>query len=372
MLRKIDKPLLIVSTILFIVGLVMIFSASNVTSFMQQSRSTYYYFTRQLLIFIGTVIVCFVIIRFDTKFYGKISWVFMFIFTALLIFVLIYGKLTNQARSWIEIVPGFKIQPSEFMKVIGILWMSSYCTIIKKNENYKFFIPLLCLIVVMVTILIMLQPDFGTAFIYFIIMFLMFWALPLSKHFKKTVLIVLASIIGVGLLLLINNGVKVFLERQLERFDYFNPCSEEKFYDSGTQVCNSFIAFNNGGFLGKGLGNSTQKYLYLPEAYTDFIFAIIVEELGFLGGAVILIMLGFVLWRIFIIGKRAKTNENRIICYGVFIYILLHIVINLGGITGSIPLTGVPLPFLSYGGSFLMCLVVSLTLVQRVSIENNG
>ena len=158
-------------------------------------------------------------------------------------------------------------------------------------------------------------------------------------------------------------------DSRLNRLIYKEPCTRY-LSNSGYQVCNGYIAINNGGLLGKGLGNSTQKYLYLPEAYTDFIFAIVVEELGLIGGIGILILLFIILWRIFIIGKSAKNDASKLMCYGIFWYLLLHIIINLGGVMGLIPLTGVPLPFLSYGGSFTMCLVASLTIVQRISIES--
>ena len=157
--------------------------------------------------------------------------------------------------------------------------------------------------------------------------------------------------------------------RQISRFDFLNPCSEEKFYDTGNQVCNSYIAFNNGSLTGKGLGNSTQKYLYLPESHTDFIFAIIVEECGFLGAIIIMILYAILLYRIIDIGNNSSSSRGSIICYGVAIYIFLHIAINLLGIMGWLPLTGIPLPFLSYGGSFTLCLILSLSMVQRVAIE---
>ena len=160
--------------------------------------------------------------------------------------------------------------------------------------------------------------------------------------------------------------------RQIGRFtDFGRPCSEEKFYTGGNQVCNSEIAFNNGKITGKGLGNSTQKYLYLPESHTDFIFAIIVEETGFLGGAAVLISFLVIIFTIIRTGAKSNNFRGSMICYGVAIYIFLHIAINLGGVSGLIPLTGVPLPFLSYGGTFTLCLIAGLSLVQRVAIENN-
>lgn len=369
MLRKADKILLISSLILFLVGLIMVFSASNVTSFMQYQASPYHFFSRQLVFLIISLIGSLFILKFSTKTYGYISWIAIILLIGLLIIVLIYGTITNQARSWIELFAGIKIQPSEFVKVATIVWMAAYCTFNKKGTGFKSYI-LLFAIIGLITVLIMLQPDLGTASIFVLIVFFMFTSLDISKKVKRNILF---SVLGIGLVvivLLMNNGVQLFFERQLARFDYFNPCSEEKFYTAGTQVCNGFIAFNNGGLLGKGLGNSTQKYLYLPEAYTDFIFAIVVEELGLVGATLILLLMFIVLWRIFLIGKRSNTSHGRLMCYGIFWYILIHIIINLGGVTGIIPLTGVPLPFLSYGGSFLMCLVVSLTIVQRVAIES--
>ena len=148
-----------------------------------------------------------------------------------------------------------------------------------------------------------------------------------------------------------------------------NPCSEEKFYTTGNQVCNSYIAFNNGNMWGKGLGNSTQKYLYLPESHTDFIFAVVVEELGFFQSSLIIIGYFILLWRIIYIGNKSSSSRGSVMCYGVAIYIFLHMSINLLGIMGLLPLTGVPLPFLSYGGSFTISLILALTIVQRVAIE---
>ena len=368
MLKKMDKILLVTSIILLIIGLIMVFSASNVTSFMKYKTTPYHFFNRQLLFLVVSLIISVVMLFFSTKTYGYASWFIILALIGFLIVVLVYGKIVNQARSWINLFGGIKFQPSEFVKVATIVWMAFYCTN-KKRKGFKSYL-LLFAIIGLITVLIILQPDLGTATIYLMIVFLMFMSLDISKKVKRNIVI---SVIGVGalvLVLLMNNGVQIFFQRQLARFDYFNPCSEEKFYTTGTQLCNGFIAFNNGGLTGLGLGNSTQKYLYLPEAHTDFIFAIIVEELGLILSIGILLLMLVVLWRIFLISKRATTERGRLMCYGIFWYILLHIVINLGGVFGLIPLTGVPLPFLSYGGSFLMCLVVSLTIVQKVAIES--
>ena len=139
--------------------------------------------------------------------------------------------------------------------------------------------------------------------------------------------------------------------------------------DTGYQVCNGFIAIHNGGLFGAGLGNSTQKYLYLPEAHTDFIFPIIVEELGLLAGIAIILGYFYILYRILKLAKRADYMRSQIICYGTFIYILLHLLVNFLGILALVPLTGVPLPFLSYGGSFNFNVIVMMFVLQRISIE---
>ena len=369
MIKKMDKTLLIVSVLLLIIGLIMVFSASNVTSFMKFKTTPYYFFNRQLFLLIFSLIVSFVIIRFNSKTYGYASWLIIIGVIALLVAVLVSGKMVNQARSWINVF-GIQFQPSEVAKVACIVWVTSICTAKNKPalKTYLFMFAILGAIAV----LIMLQPDLGTTIIFLTIMFLMFMSLNISPKVKRNIIFIMLGLGVIVVLLLMNNGVQVFFERQLERFNFTNPCSEEKFYTTGNQLCNGYIAFNNGGLTGLGLGNSTQKYLYLPEAYTDFIFAITVEELGLISGIIILLMMLVVLWRVFVIGKHATTDRGKLMCYGIFWYILLHTVINLGGAMGLIPLTGVPLPFLSYGGTFLVCLVISLTIVQRIAIETKN
>ena len=369
MLKKLDKCLVICTIILLILGLVMIFSASNVTSFMKYAKSPYYYFIRQLVFLVASIILSFIILRINTKKYHYFSFLFMLIIMALLGGVLVYGKVTNSARSWFNLFGLITLQPSEFAKIVTIVWFSCYYGI-KNNckDLRKVIFPLV--IAFGVALLIALQPDLGTTLLYLGIVFMMYLVLPISKKIKRNSFFGLLIIVGVGLLLLLNNGVKILFDRQLERFNFLNPC--DRIYSTGNQVCNGYIAINNGGLLGLGLGNSTQKYLYLPEAYTDFIFAIIVEELGVLISLGILFLYFLILWRIFLIAKRSKTSRGSLLCYGVFWYILLHILINLGGLLGLMPLTGVPLPFLSYGGSYLMCLIASIAIVLRVDIENKG
>ena len=215
----------------------------------------------------------------------------------------------------------------------------------------------------MVAGLIFIQPDLGTTIIFCCIVGAIFLSVPISKEIKFKTSFISLGLLFFAIVVILGSGKGVLLERQLERFNFTNPCS--RILDDGNQVCNCYIAINNGGLTGVGLGNSTQKYLYLPEPYTDFIFAIIVEELGVITGVILILAYIFILYRILLIGRKCPNN-----CYGVAIYIFLHIAINLMGIMGIMPMTGVPLPFISYGGSFTTSLIIALTLVQRISFEN--
>ena len=188
---------------------------------------------------------------------------------------------------------------------------------------------------------------------------------------KKTKLVMVSfTLISVLILALVMSITgKGLSDSQKSRFNFKDPCTRYR-EKTGYQVCNGYIAINSGGLLGSGYGNSKQKYLYLPEAHTDFIFAIIIEEMGLLVGILIILSYFIMIWRILMIGKRAYNLQGSIICYGVATYLALHVMINLGGVLGVIPLTGVPLPFYSYGGSFMINLLICLALVQRVSVEN--
>lgn len=344
----------------------MVFSASNVTAYMSHEVSPYNYFIKQALFLVAGIILFLVMIKFTTKAYGMFSWGLLLIIIVSLLLLLIIGKSKNQAISWYDLGP-ISIQPSEFAKIVTIVWLARYYEKNKKMTSYgKSLFPLF--ICGTIALLVFLQPDLGTTIIYSVIVAVMFLAAPILKEIKtKTVFGILGLVVFAGVILL-GSGKSVLLERQVERFDFSNPC--DKLLTSGNQVCNCYIAINNGGLTGVGLGNSTQKYLYLPEPYTDFIFAIIVEELGVLFGIGIIILYMFLLYRILKIGRESPTNRGALLCYGIAVYIFLHIAINLMGIFGMMPMTGVPLPFMSYGGSFTICLIAALTIVQRVSVEN--
>ena len=364
--KHIDKSLLILSIILFIIGLIMVFSSSNVTAYMRYAASPYNYFIKQGIFLITGLILFFILIQFNTKFYGIVSNVLMIAVISSLFALLIVGRAKNNAISWFAIGP-FTIQPSEFAKVISIVWMANYYE--DKREKldsywYSLFPVFVC---GLIALLVFAQPDLGTTIIYSAIVAVLFFAQPIPKMIKlKLIILILGGVLLMGVVVL-GTGKSLILERQLARFNFTRPC--DRLLKDGNQVCNGYIAINNGGLWGKGLGNSTQKYLYLPEPYTDFIFAVMIEELGCVFGIAIILVYIYILYRVLLIGRKSPTNRGCAICYGVCTYIFLHIAVNLLGIMGLMPMTGVPLPFMSYGGSFTICLVAALTIVQRVSVE---
>ena len=364
--KYLDKPLLIISIILFVVGLIMVFSSSNVTAYMTHAASPYNYFIKQGAFLLVGLIFSLIMIKFNTKLYGILSWT-LFLGVGVSLFALLFiGKTKNQAISWYDLGL-FSFQPSEFIKVISIIWMAEYYEKNKDNLS-SYWVSLFPLFTCgIIAILIFVQPDLGTTIIYLVIVFAIFLAEPVPKSIKTKLIFGGVGAIVLATFALLSSGKQLILERQLERLNFTRPC--DRLLDTGNQVCNGYIAINNGGLTGKGLGNSTQKYLYLPEPYTDLIFTITVEELGSAIGVLIIILYMVVLYRVLAIGRKSYTNRGSTICYGVAVYIFCHIAVNLMGIFGLIPMTGVPLPFMSYGGSFTICLIAALTAVQRVSVE---
>ena len=369
-LSKIDIQLFIMVILYILLGLVMIYSASSVTAVVRYGYQPYHFFIRQAIFVIVSFLIGFLIVlRFPTRNYGALAWPLVFLLIGSLALLFVKGKIAGGAQSWFDL-KYFKIQPSEFAKSILVIFMAIYYNRLnlKKVKNiYAYFVPLGFAAIVIG--LVFMQPDLGSAAIIAGIVFLTFISIPvvqnnIMKFIKIFSVVVILLVIG-----FLYSGNDFLSSIQKGRLNFKNPCSRYT-ETTGYQVCNGFIAINNGGLFGVGLGNSTQKYLYLPESHTDFIFPIIVEELGLVTGIIIILGYAYILSRIL---KIAKTSENlrcSILAYGTFWYFTLHILVNLLGVLALIPLTGVPLPFLSYGGSFTVNAIIMIFVVERVNIEN--
>lgn len=367
-----DKVLLWSTVVMFIFGLLSIVSASSREAVVRYGSTLYHYFFRQLIMLLVGFGASIFIINFSTKSYKKYAVVGFIIINLLLLYLWLYGTAHKGAQNWLYI-PGFgSFQPSEFAKPIIIVCLSLlFDQFYQKLKNPKIkhwdIIGNVLLVGLFSAVIIFLQKDLGTMMIIVAIFGVMFLASPILKLEKIKTIGLLIVVAVVGMLGMYAIKGYILTDAQLARFNFFNPCT--RYETGGYQVCNGFIALNDGGLFGLGIGKSKQKYSYISEPHTDSIFAIIGEELGFARASLVFVAYILILYRILKLSETANTIRGKYICLGVAVYLFMHIFLNLGGILGVIPLTGVPLPFLSYGGSFTISFIVSLTLVQRVAIE---
>ena len=367
-----DKVLFFTTLILIIFGSLNIVTASSREAVVNADANMFYFFFKHVIILIISLIAFLIVLKIPTKNYKKWIPIIFIIVVGLNLFLILKGVATRGANNWINL--GFmKIQPSELAKPTLILTMSLMFSMYYKdlkNTKQKHDIVIWKIIGfgLIFPIIVFLQKDLGTAIILFGIFAVLFVFSPIStseKFKSSSISIVILIILLIARLSITGYILSGAQESRLNNF--FNPCS--KYEDTGYQVCNAFIAINNGGITGVGLGKSTQKYSYIPEPHTDMVFAIIAEENGVLICSLIFIAYLIIIYRILKLSMRTKDLKNKYICIGVATYIFLHILINLGGLFGLIPLTGVPLPFLSYGGSFTLSLIATLAVVQRIHIE---
>ena len=371
-IKKMDLLLLLTTIILTIIGIVAIYSASSVLTVLSQGVASNYYLRKQVMIILMATFISLIFV-FKIRLYRSkyIVYFVNFLIIAALIGLPYFGKNVNGAQSWYDL-GFFNFQPSEFSKTALIFFMATYYDrLIKQKEKvwYKYFIPVG--VGAIMAVLILKQPDLGGAIIITLLCLLTFASVPMSKLIKRKCSLILWGGVIFSCILLPIIGPKVISEYQLKRLNFWAPCTRYT-ESTGYQVCNGFIAIKNGGLSGLGFGNSTQKYLYLPEAHTDFIFPIICEEAGLIGAIVVLLLYALLLFSILRIALNASRVGDSIIAYGTFIYLTLHILINLLGVLALMPLTGVPLPLLSYGGSFNINVIILLFTCQRIAIDSKN
>ena len=222
-----------------------------------------------------------------------------------------------------------------------------------------------------IPIITVLQGDMGTALLTMTIsgVMLLFGPIPFKDTLKCVGGVLLVGIVGIACFIVITQG-KVLNNVQASRLTTFTqPC--KKYEETGYHICNCLIAINNGGLTGLGIGKSRQKYSYIPEAHTDSIFSIIVEEFGLVAGLAILACYFLLIARLILLSERTRNPRNKYILLGIAIYTFIHIVLNIGGLMAVLPLTGVPLPLISYGGSFTISYIAAIALALRIAAENN-
>jgi len=358
---KLDKWLFIDVTILMLFGLLMIYSSSSIWAEYKFSNSFHYVIYQGLFIFMGIFLILF-LSRVNPSFYYKNATKLLVIAIVLLILVLIpgIGSVRNGSRSWFGI-GSFGIQPSEFSKLALIIFTSKYLE--KSNKfikDYKKGVFPILIILLFVFGLIMLEPDFGTGMILVVsIIALLFVAGVNIKFF-----------IGLGFLGLLGIIVLIIIAPyRMDRITSFmNPWSDP--LGTGFQIIQSLYSIGPGGILGMGLFNSRQKHFYLPEPQTDFIFSIISEELGILGIIIVVTLFIILLYRSFKISLKCENKFNKYLSFGLTFQMIIQAILNLSVVIGLIPVTGVTLPFLSYGGSSLLISSISIGIILSISKSN--
>lgn len=388
--RGVDKSIYISVFILAVFGIIMIGSASigSVTSSEKTvTLAIKNMSTQTIYVFAGAMVMIFIARVFKTRYIDYPASMKLYFLGIILMAICRFWSDSKGSHGWIKFGGAFSIQPAEFMKIAMILIMGYFLTesdkafVVKgrfktaalKASFYKekffkcVFLPML-LVFITAVIGLFVQKDFGTTVILVGICFVCFIGTPRQyfKKYKKIVWIFIA--VCAGLLTII--GTTVLEPYQLKRiYSWLDPMSDP--FQASYQLVNSLIAFGNGGVFGLGFGNSTQKYGYIPESHNDFIGAIIYEELGIIGLALIIIPTVIIIFKLLKYSNEVKENKSRIILLGIASYFFLHLIINLGGVSGLIPMTGVPLLLISAGGSSTVSSLVAIGIAQAIIAKHN-
>lgn len=361
-LKNIDFPLLIVILLLAGFGLVMIYSSSSTLSYLNYD-TTNHFFIKQVQWLLLSIIFLLVTAFIPYQLYSKFSPLLILISIILLTFVLLpsIGVERNNSQRWIQLGP-LLFQPTELIKLFMLIYFASFYS--KKQDIINQFsrgvLPPL-LILAIVFILILQQPDLGSAAL---ILFAC-GIIVLSSGVKSRHLLMLGSI-GVSSVIYFALSSSYRLERMTS---FINPFIDPA--GDGYQLINSFIAIGTGGITGNGLGRSVQKLGFLPEAHTDFIMAVVLEELGLIGLLFVIGVYTFIMLRGIAIAKACKDIFPKLLAIGITFQIMLQVIFNLGAVSGLLPITGVPLPLISYGGSSTIVTMISFGILLQISAQNN-
>ncbi|RDU38972.1 stage V sporulation protein E [Neobacillus piezotolerans] len=353
-----DMILLAVTFALLAFGLIMVYSSSAIWAEFKFNDS--FFFAKRQVLFAGVGIgAMFFIMNINYLTWRTWAKVIVIVCFFLLLLVLVpgIGNVRNGSRSWIG-VGAFSIQPSEFMKLAMIAFLAKYLSERQKliTSFRKGLVPSLGLVFIAFA-LIMLQPDLGTGTVMVgTCLVMIFVAGGRILHFAGLMLLGAAGFAG----LIISAPYRI---KRITSF--LDPWSDPQ--DSGFQIIQSLFAIGPGGLFGLGLGESRQKFFYLPEPQTDFIFAILAEELGFIGGSLILLLFTLLLWRGIRIALGAPDLYGSFLAVGIISMVAIQVMINIGVVTGLMPVTGITLPFLSYGGSSLTLMLMAIGVLLNIS-----
>lgn len=361
MKKGFDYFLFILVILIALFGLIMIYSASSVWA-EYKFQDPFKFVKAQGLFFVVGVFLMFFLSKIDSKFYYKKANFILFGCFLLLVLVLIpgIGTIRNGSRSWFGI-GSFGIQPSEFAKIGLIIYVAKYLSNNNKNmrDIKKGVLPIMAVILVFFA-LIMLEPDFGTAMVIVLTLVVMIFVsgVKLSFFIKIGIL----GLIGIVALII------VAPYRMARIVSFLNPWTDP--LGSGFQIIQSLYAIGPGGLLGQGFMHSRQKHFYLPEPQTDFIFSIISEEFGFLGVLLVTSAFFFLFFHVLNISLKQSDLFSKYLSFGLAFGLIIQASLNLMVVVGIIPVTGVTLPFLSYGGSSLLVSMASIGIILSIARNN--
>ncbi|MTD38731.1 FtsW/RodA/SpoVE family cell cycle protein [Erwinia sp. CPCC 100877] len=370
-----DYSILIPYLMLSAIGLIMVYSSTS-TYLVSQGENPNGMIISQLQFWGLSLIAMFFIYKMRTAVFQNKGFIMfaIVVISALLLAVRFtsLGREINGARGWIQF-GGFSMQPAEYLKIMVIWYLAFILGGRQKyiDEEFKKAVFRPMLLVGFLILLVAIQPDLGNAAILTLLVIVMLLASGINYMYTYIFggLGIIGSI-GVIEALILTKGSFVPARYQYvyQRFAIFlDPFKDER--NAGHQLANSYYAISNGGWFGRGLGNSIQKKGFLPEAHSDFIFSITIEELGLLASLLILAILIFMIARIILVGVRSKKPFNSLMCIGIGAMLLLQVFINLGGLTGIIPLTGITFPFLSHGGNSLLIISIAIAFVLNISAD---
>ncbi len=356
--RAPDKIFIIIIAVIVVFGLMMLSSASAANAYAKFGNS-YYYFYHQLIGLGVGIAVFFALSKLNYHFWRKYAVALLFISVLLLLLVFIPGLSAHygKARSWINVF-GFSLQPSEFVKISFLIYLAAWLER-RKDKLHDFAQGIGPFVVVLlgISFLMLLQPDLGTLFIIATTSLIVYFAGG-GKMLHLLVIILLASL-SLALLVHVNSY-------QIDRF----KCMADPSFspnDICYQINQSLIAIGSGGWWGRGIGESRQKFMYLPEVVGDSIFAVIAEEVGFIFSVLLVFLYIFLFYRGILIAKNAPDDFGRLLTIGIVTWIAVQAVVNIGGMIGFMPMTGVPLPLISYGGSAMLASLAALGIVVNIS-----
>lgn len=365
--NQFDFILCITVILLLALGIIMVLSASA-PSALSTTGNSYTYVKKQLIFAIAGIFVMLFLSKVDYRFYKKYYWQIYFISWIILLLVLVpgLGYSVKGATRWIKI-GGFQFQPSELTKIGLIIFFAGYLTD-HKDELYdlkKGFIKPICFLIPPIGILFFVQNHLSVSLVICIItIVMMFIAGCRLKHFAVVGIVGISLIIGIfGFMQISGAGEGNF---RLDRIStYFDPWADAQ--GTGYQTVQSLYAIGSGGMFGLGLGNSKQKYLYIPEPHNDFIFSILAEELGFSGCIIVIILFAIFIWRGILIAMRATDMYGTLVAVGITTLVAVQAIINIAVVTATVPTTGMSLPFFSYGGTALLLLLANVGILLNIS-----